>query len=252
MTQIIEPVLFAPLSDTPVGESPCDHSEPKTNWRLVLGGKTRGHLIENLNRDRKIAEPIWPPPSGTNSIGAVSSGTPGHWPHEAHHLIPWQQLSKHNVKQFLKKGEKLRADANYSVNHGNNGKFLPFASDLTEWKGASVKKKQELAEQIMSKLGLQLHQGKHSMSPYGAGKKGYKTRVKEMLDSARDSETKHTRACKPCADNKDNSKLPPREQMTRKLDGISRRLEGEINSAKIFVSKRAYLAWDNGSLKVPS
>lgn len=247
----MEPVMFAPLTEQRVGESRCEHNQPKDNWRLVLGGKTRGHLIENLKRDRDVPEPRWPPLGGGNSIASIQGGSPGQWPHEAHHLVPWQQLAKHNVKQYLKKGAKLFADANYSVNHGNNGKFLPFASDLDEWKGSPAKK-QALAEQVMSKLGLQLHQGRHSMSPYGAGKKGYKTRVKELLDAARDTETAHVRACKPCADSKNNGKLPPREQMTRKLDGLSRRLEGEINTAKIFVSRRAYLAWDSGSLKVPS
>lgn len=249
MTQVIEPVLFAPVTDTAPGQTPCDHSADKTQWRVVLAGKTRGHLNENLNRDRKIAEPLWPPPAGGNSVADVSAGSPGHWPHEAHHLIPWQQLARHNVKSFLKKGQRLYGDANYSVNHGNNGKFLPFVSDLKEWKGASAAKKQQIAELVMSKLGLQLHQGRHSMSPYGAGKKGYKSRSKELLDNVRDSETVHTRACKPCKDNKDDGKLPPREQMTRKLDSVSRRLEGEINAAKIFVSRRAYLAWDAGALK---
>ena len=246
MTQVAEPVFFSPIAEVPIGESKCDHTEPKDGWRVVLAGKTRGHLIENLNRDRKVAEPVWPPPSGKNSIEGVISGSPGAWPHEAHHLVPWQQLGKHAVKAHLKKGSKLLADANYSVNHGNNGKFLPFASDLAEWRKS--KDKQALAERLMSTVGLQLHQGRHSTASFGGGKKGYKARVQELLDKIRDSELTHLKVCKECLGKKDGSKYPPRAQMTRKVDFVSKRLDTEINGGAIFVSKRAYLAWDAGSI----
>lgn len=248
MTELVEPVFFSPLSDTPAGETPCNHDQPKTGWRCVLEGKTRGSLIENLQRDRSIAEPVWPPPDGSNSIEAIIKGNPGCWPHEAHHLIPWQQLRDHPVKAHLSKkgrGSKLLEDANYSVNHGNNGKFLPFVSDLKEWKKS--RDKQQLAERAMNILCLQLHQGRHSSSSYGGGKKGYKARVKELLDKIRDSEVSHLQACKPCADKAEKNKFPPREQMTRKVDRVSQRLEKEIDRGDIFVSRRAYLWWDGQS-----
>jgi hypothetical protein len=250
MTEAAESVFFSPLKDVKVGESKCDHQQPKTGWRCVLEGKTRGGLIENLLRDRSIAEPVWPPATGSNSVEYIRKGSPGTWPHEAHHLIPWQQLRDHSVKTYLSKrarGSKLLADANYSVNHGNNGKFLPFVSDLKEWKAARAQGKQQLAERVMNKLGLQLHQGKHSSSSFGGGKKGYKARVKELLDKVRDSEVSHLTSCKACEDKAEGKKYPPREQMTRKIDRVSERLEREIDSGDVFVSRRAYLWWDDQS-----
>ena len=248
MTELVEPVFFSPIADQPPGESKCSHEDDKSAWRCVLEGKTRGGLIENLNRDRAIAEPVWPPASGDNSEKAVTKGSPGVWPHEAHHLIPWQQFRDHPVKAYVSKkakGSKLLADANYSVNHGNNGLFLPFVSDLKEWKNS--KDKQALAERVMTKLGRQLHQGRHSSTAYGGGKKGYKARVKELLDKIKDSEISHLTACKACKDKSEKGKHPPREQITRKLDRVSGRLESEIGRNDVFVSRRAFIWWDNQS-----
>lgn len=250
MTQALEPVFFAPLKDARPGESKCSHEQPKTGWRCVLEGKTRGGLIENLQRDRSIPEPLWPPPDGRNSVHAIRRGPPACWPHEAHHLIPWQQLRDHPVKAYVSRkarGSKLLADANYSVNHGNNGKFLPFVSDLKEWRNAKDKDKQAIAERVMTELGLQLHQGRHSSKSYGGGKVGYKARVKELLDKIRQAEISHLQVCKECQAKSDKNKFPPREQMTGKLDRVSERLEKEIDNGDIFVSRRAYLWWDSTS-----
>ena len=127
MTQAIEPVFFAKVQSGGGTETPCDHSAPKTGWRCVLQGKTASHLVENISRDRKIKRPTWPAPNGSNSLADVSRSKRT-WPHEAHHLIPWQQLKKHPVRQFLKKGSKLLVDANYSVVVKAPKTILPAAS----------------------------------------------------------------------------------------------------------------------------
>ncbi len=241
MTQAIEPVFFAKVQSGGGTETPCDHSAPKTGWRCVLQGKTASHLVENISRDRKIKRPTWPAPNGSNSLADVSRSKRT-WPHEAHHLIPWQQLKKHPVRQFLKKGSKLLVDANYSVNHGNNGKFMPYASDLRDWKG-SEKVKAQVAFEVMDEVGVQLHQSRHSFQSFDGGVTvGYKSRVKELLDAIRRTENRHRDGCQECARKSDDGKLPPRRQMTRKVDGVSQKLEGEINRGLIFVSRRAH-AW---------
>lgn len=237
--QALEPVFFALVVAQDGSETRCEHVADKTGWRCVLQGQTTGHLICNIDRDRKICQPVWPIPGGINSLANISRGA-NSWPSEAHHLIPWQQLSKHPVKSFLKKGAKLLADANYSVNHGFNGKFMPFASDLAEWKGSEAVKA-KVAFDVMDRVGIQLHQGKHSFGSFdGDVTVGYKSRVKELLDKIRHTENIHRAICPECAKKSSGEKLPPRMQITRKTDGVSGRLEKEIDKGMIFVSRRAH------------
>lgn len=243
MTQAKERIFFAQIAPGGGTQTPCDHTAPKTNWRCVLAGATSGHLIDNLKRDRRISKPDWPAPGGGNRLADVSKSQRC-WPHEAHHLIPWQQLKKHPVKQYLKAGRHLLSDANYSVNHGNNGKFMPFASDLSDWKGSTATK-QKIAFELMDKVGVQLHQGRHSFDSYGGETTGYKTRVKELLENIRTTETRHRNVCAECKRKADNKKFPPRKQVTRKVDAVSSKLESEINRGKIFASRRAYAWWSN-------
>lgn len=248
MTQVLEPVFFSPFSELKPADMQCDHSASKKGWRFVEEGNTDPGLVANIKRDRGMAKPVWPPLSLKNSMASVLPGPSGQWPSQAHHLIPHKQLASHPVKQFLKTGEKLLADANYSVNHGNNGKFMPYVSDLSEW--ATSTDKQALANQMMKAAGIQLHQGPHSFKSYGGGKTGYKDEVDRLLKRIHMLELLHKKSCQPCKSKADGDKFPPREPMTRKVDWVSSRLEQEINANNIFVSRRAYLWWDANSASV--
>jgi len=260
MTQVFEPVKFGEVSEADYAALKCDHSLPKTKWRLKLEGRTdsladharngRGDdgLVTNIVEDRGIKEPIWPPAGQVPSLAAIKKGNPGTWPHQAHHLIPWQTLDKHDVRRFLDpgwKGSKLASEANYSVNHGRNGKFMPYVSSLPEWQRTSnADRKQAIAEEVMDKLGIQLHQGPHKTEAYGAGARGYKKMVTELLNGIRLTENLHQQTCKVCEAAKTGDKFPPRKEVSVKLDWASGRLERAIDSNETFVSLLAYFWWD--------
>jgi hypothetical protein len=242
MTNVQVSVFFAIVDVKAASESPCDHSDDKTNWRCNLEGQTAGALIDNLSRDRGKKKPVWPAPGGANSINDASKE---YWPSEAHHLIPWQMIAGqggHKVKQHLKSATFLTSDANYSINHGNNGKFMPFASDLKEWRG-SEEEKAKIAFKLMDRVGIQLHQSRHSGESYGGNREGYKTRVTELLNKIRNEEDIHHITCKECTKKANGKKFPPRKQVTHKMDYASKTLEQEINRGKIFVSRRAHAWW---------
>lgn len=220
-------------------EEKCDHMPDKTNWRCKLEGQTEEHLTSNITRDRGIPEPLWPPADGNKSIDNVNTeSTPPVWPNQAHHLIPWKQLKKHGASHYLHASKnKIYADNNYSVNHGNNGLFMPYSYALSEW--STTTDKQKLSEELMDKVNIQLHQSAHSFTKYEGAKEAYKIRVKKYLKYISDDGLKHTDSCDPCKENKDNDKLPPRENIVNAMDRASNNLEKDIEDMDIFVSKRA-------------
>jgi hypothetical protein len=171
------------------------------------------------------------------------------WPYQTHHLIPWQQLQKHPVTQWLAKTppgkgipKKLYGDTDYCVDSWENGKFMPYASSLPEWDGASTAEKLRLRRRVMQLARMQLHQGPHSFSAYAAGEAGYKTRVAEYLNAVTRTANEHYTKDPPCDDCKNNErkgKLAPRRNVVREIHKVSQQLEVDINLGKIFVSRHA-------------
>lgn len=170
------------------------------------------------------------------------------WPSQAHHLIPHLTLIKHNVSKWLKAGDVLFNDTYYNVDHENNGKWMPYASSLPEWKvGATSavdkKNNKELMFKVMRLSQIQLHQSKHSSSNrYGIGEAPYKERVIQYLDKIRNNGTSHyvgTRKCEICTEKKQTNKYPARENTVRFVDRASSLIEKDINKCKIFVSRIA-------------
>lgn len=218
--------------DDLVLKAKCELKEKKESWTCVLGGNS-SNLAVNITRDRKKPKPPWP---ASMSVKDCDKDT---FPSQAHHLIPHTQLAKDPVKQFLK-GAKLTGDNNYSVNHGNNGKFMPYASPLKEWVKAKGDNKQDVADELMSRVGIQLHQGPHSFTKYEGAEAGYKERVKEYLKIIRDSALKHNTEENPCEDcGGDRKKQPPRRNIVKAMDQASSLLEMDIMAGDIFVSRRA-------------
>jgi hypothetical protein len=226
--------LFTMVLDLFEENVKCEFPEKDDKWTCTLDGES-DRLAANIKKHRGISKPKVPA-----KLDDVSSEA---WPSQAHHLIPWQQLADEPVTQWLstQKGT-LRGDNDYSVDHGENGKFMPYVSDLPEWSGASTDKKRKIAEKVMAITGIQLHQGPHSYKPYGVGEDGYKTRVEEYLTKIDDTSIDHYTKDPPCGDCKSKSqggKKPPRRNVVLYMDSASRFLELDINAGRIFVSRRA-------------
>ena len=211
----------------------CTYKEDDEKWKCVLEGDS-GHLETNIKRDRSIAKPQTPA-----TLAQVNSSV---WPSQAHHLIPHQQLARHHVTQWIaKKKGKLLGDCSYSVNHGMNGKFMPYASALAEWKTASPARKDVISEAVMKAAGIQLHQGKHSYQPYNRGQAGYKTRVAEYLEKIKSHSGGHydpKKGCEECR-KKTDGKVKPRHNTVQMLDRASKQLDSDIRKGRIAVSRRA-------------
>ena len=179
------------------------------------------------------------PANGNKSIDNVDAdSSPPVWPHQAHHLVPWKQLKDEDVVIYLDAGEdEIFGDNNYSVNHGNNGLFMPYSADLSEW--LTTASKQQLSEDLMDKVNIQLHQSRHSSTQYNGAKQGYKARVKSYLKTISDNGLVHADTCDPCKAAKKNDKLPPRSNIVSAMDRASSNLENDIADMDIFVSRRA-------------
>jgi hypothetical protein len=205
----------------------CDYKPEETKWRCNLSGNstTLGNNLGNKPDASKESE--------------LSSGS---WPSQAHHLIPHKQLAAHPVSKWLKKGSILYGDTQYDVDHRNNGKWMPYASSLAEWRRSGVRKKRDLMFKVMRLSGIQLHQGRHSRSPYGVGQLGYKERVDQYLDKIRNNAVSHAKGpppCDDCSSKKDGKLLPPRDNTVRYVDRASALIEGDIDNCLIFVSRIA-------------
>lgn len=233
MTQVGESVTVALIIDSNE-QVKCEFQPPEYTWKCTLDGDS-GRLAQNITTHRGVAKPGVP--------AKLADVTNDRWPSQAHHLIPWQQLEDHQVTQWLTKDKgKLYSHNGYSVDHGKNGKFMPYVSDLPEWSGASTARKREIAEEVMGRARIQLHQGPHSYKPYGVGEEGYKTRVEEYLAKIHKTARDHYAAEPPCEDCKSKSqagKFPPRRNAVRAMDQASLNLELDINAGRIFVSRRA-------------
>lgn len=226
MTQVGEGVAI--LAKAMDKDEKCDFKPDKTTWKANLDGSGTALGVYLKNKPNAASESEL---SSTN------------WPSQAHHLIPHLTLKKHAVKDFLKKDKIIYDDTKYNVDHQNNGKWMPYASSLPEWKKASKKKKRELMFKVMSLSRIQLHQGKHSSSDrYGIGEAPYKKRVEQYLDKIRNNAASHykgPKACEDCKSKKQANKCPPRDNTVRYVDKASKLIEKDINKSRIFVSKIA-------------
>lgn len=232
MTELAEGVAI--VIDAMDADRKCEHRDEKSSWKVNLVGDG-GRLEKNLKK-YGVPKPLTPP-----SVKLVRARA---WPSQAHHLIPHQQLIKHPVTAWLTTSPqsgatRLTDDNHYDVDHGANGKFMPYASSLMEWAGASTAEKEAIVGTVMGAAGIQLHQGPHSFSSYGVGESGYKTRVAEYLERIHDHGLAHAATCEDCKSKGDADKVPPRQNVVRFLDLASTRLEVDINCGRIFVSRRA-------------
>jgi hypothetical protein len=230
MTQIGENILVGFMNADDKKEK-CTFKPTQEKWKANLDGSSTALVLSLGNKPHATSE------------SEISSTN---WPSQAHHLIPHLTLKKHPAAGWLKKTKKskLLGDTYYDVDHKNNGKWLPYASSLPEWKATRSKtKRRNLMMKIMRESGLQLHQGRHSATDrYGVGEVPYKECVVKYLDKIKDNALSHLEMEPPCADcsgNSESGKVPPRENTVRFADKASKILWQDIKQSRIFVSKIA-------------
>lgn len=228
MTEVGEAVLVELLAQQ--DKEKCDFKPQKETWTANLEGSStalEGHLGNKPTASRE------------------SELSPDHWPSQAHHLIPHLTLKDHMVAMWLKKIKSsiMWGDTFYNVDHENNGKWLPYASALQEWKRYGAKRRRDLMFKVMRLSGLQLHQGPHSGSNrYEIGEQPYKACVIKYLDKIKQNAVSHYKKkppCKDCASNSDNGKVPPRANTVRLVDRASELIWDDIKEERIFVSRIA-------------
>ncbi|MCF6324271.1 MAG: AHH domain-containing protein [Gammaproteobacteria bacterium] len=217
----------------------CEYKPEKEKWRANISGSgTKLALQLSIKQAKPVAD-------------KESQLSSSHWPSQAHHLIPHVMLNEHKVSDWLnesKKGSKLFADTKYNVDHRNNGKWMPYASSLPEWKTGATKKADRASNKVlmfkvMQLAKIQMHQGRHSASnKYGIGEVPYKKRVSQYLDKIENNAASHfsgKRACEDCKGKKLDGKYPPRDNSVRYVDKASKLIEKDIKDCKIFVSRIA-------------
>jgi hypothetical protein len=220
----------------------CDFKPEQKTWKAKLVGKG-GTLGDNIGSR----------PNAT-CVAELSSSC---FPSQAHHLIPNARLNPkakgaedeppHSVHEFLIDGDYLYADTDYDINHKKNGKWMPYAHALKEWKtGATLKKDKAYNKDIMFKVmqvaNIQMHQGAHSYKKFGVGEAGYLKRVNQYLDKIDDNALSHYAGvfeCDDCKSKEQSGKFPPRANIIRYMDKASSLIKTDINKCRIFVSEAA-------------
>jgi len=206
----------------------CDFKPKDNKWTANLEGSSTT-LAGNLGNK---------PDASSEAELSVAK-----WPSQAHHLIPHLTLKRHPVADWLKEGKKLFGDTKYNVDHEKNGKWMPSASSLPEWKTGTAAKKRKLMFKIMQLSKIQLHQSRHSgKNRYGIGEVPYHRRVTQYLKKIKDNATSHyagKRKCEDCIGKAQKNKYPPRENTVRYVDKASELIEKDINTCRIFVSRIA-------------
>ena len=205
----------------------CEY-QPQKGWKCNLNGSSSALATQMGNK-----------PTTTTKESALSATC---WPSQAHHLVPHIQLKAHAVAKWLKTGPSIYADTQYNVDHKNNGKWMPYASDMDTWKKKPTQRR-SLMFKIMRLSGIQMHQGPHSRrNKYGIGATPYKERVNEYLELIREDAVSHyvgPPECKDCKGKKQAKKYPPRNNTVKYVDAASELLEHDINDCLIFVSRIA-------------
>lgn len=234
MTQVIEGIdILVQVMDEDDVKKKCNYQLSGEAWTCNLEGESS-----------RLAEFLGDKPNALSEAEL----TKYKWPSQAHHLIPHLTLLKHNVSKWLETSNVLFNDTYYNVDHKNNGKWMPYASSLPEWKtGSSTpedkKSNRELMFKVMKLSQIQLHQSRHSSSNrYGIGEAPYKERVAQYLDKIRNNGTSHYAGegkCDICDDKKKANKFPARENTVLYMDRASSLIEKDINKCKIFVSRIA-------------
>lgn len=230
MTDVCEGVAM--LAEVMDKDAKCTYKPDEKTWKANLDGD-----------GKKLGDNLGNKPNASKESELSSKK----WPSQAHHLIPHLTLKKHAVACWLKGDDEIWGDTQYNVDHENNGKWMPYASSLSEWVTGATKvedknSNRKLMFKVMSLARIQMHQGKHSGSKrYGIGEAPYKERVSQYLEKIDNNAISHYSEPKPCKDCKGDKagKLPPRQNTVRYVDKASGLIEKDIDCCRIFVSKIA-------------
>lgn len=217
----------------------CETKADDEEWKAILDGSSS-----------RLGSALGNKPEATQK----SQLSAKRWPSQAHHLVPFETLKKHPIKNWLKEkgSSKIWADTAYDVDHKKNGMWMPYASSLKEWttKATSAKDRANNRELMFTVMGLaqiQLHQSRHSLrNRYGIGEAPYHVRVNKYLRHIQDGMLRHEGkrrdgepVCRDCFNGKRAKLFPPRANIIGFVDKASLLLKGDIKAMKIFVSRIA-------------
>jgi hypothetical protein len=145
---------------------------------------------------------------------------------------------------------QLTADSNYDTDHANNGYCMPFVSNTYQWKAANGNEAAQIvvAQSMMKKTGIQLHQGSHSKTNFGEEvedieSEGYLQVAKDLLDLVSARAVIHISKCEICKGDGKKPNVQPLESIVSQMDMVSNILKLKLEANIIFVSERAFDAF---------
>jgi len=255
MTEIAEAV--AAIMDLTSKDKYCDKKkESGHGWTARIDSFGSTPTAEQLYKNMKAAQMEVPAePKKVGERWSLADCGKMRFPFQSHHLIPKKHLPKHGVCVWLTEKwtkdpkYKLSEDNNFDTDHARNGYFMPFVSNCDEWKKASGEPaKQKLAEQLMQKTGIQLHQGSHTAENYAEEVEdietgGYLTRVDQLLGLVQARALVHVRFCDVCKTQGSKIEVQPLESVVNHVYTVAMQLKLLIDSNRIFVSERAAEMW---------
>ncbi|MFT7185300.1 MAG: hypothetical protein ACI84K_000675 [Pseudohongiellaceae bacterium] len=261
MTDIGEAVAVFNAAGENEIENYCDGKESEsTSWKVRVSGlggaePTPARLLKSMEKhgkdipDKALIKKIdgkWDLESCSKSI----------FPYQAHHLIPKKYLPTHSVCVWLtskwtkNRKYQLTADSNYDTDHANNGYCMPFVSNTYQWKAANGNEAAQIvvAQSMMKKTGIQLHQGSHSKTNFGEEvedieSEGYLQVAKDLLDLVSARAVIHISKCKICKGDGKKPNVQPLESIVSQMDMVSNILKLKLEANIIFVSERAFDAF---------
>ena len=234
----------------------CDGEKASNHgWSARIDGYGETPTPERLFDNMKAAGV--PVPAKPRQIGErwdLNDCDKSKFPFQSHHLIPKKHLPTHAVCVWLTAKwtkdpkYKLTEDTNFDTDHARNGYFMPFASNLAQWKNASDAQKDVICDTLMAKTGIQLHQGSHTAEKYADEVEdietgGYLTTVDSFLTLVRAQAFIHYRMCTVCKAPGGKTEVQPLPSVVNHVYRVAELLKALIQSNRIFVSARAAARW---------
>jgi hypothetical protein len=220
--EILERIAVAAVKQD--RKKPCWYCEEDPGKRNNDLGPDPGDEGENdeVNCASKLGQNLGEAPGW--SIQCPTTNKPVNIVPAAHHCIPGNASLKKAVDlhDFMKKGGvfNLSSDIGYSVNHGNNGVWLPGNYGVRAGKNSYTKNwgsqtnafKVNYANRAMKGMGLQFHDSHPA----------YSKNVRQTLESIAAKLGEPDKTCPICGDDLKDGTRPPYGLVSR-LDNVSGR-----------------------------
>lgn len=233
------------------GEAAEDHG-----WEARIDSfgatPTPAQLLQNM-KDADVSVPEEPEKRG--AFWDLKDCRQKRFPFQSHHLIPKKHLPKNPICLWLTakwtKDAKyqLAEDSSFDTDHARNGYFMPFATNTYQWKKAKDEiEKMSICNEMMTRTGIQLHQGSHTAEVYADEVEdietgGYLSTIDNLLELVDDGALNHVEICDVCKKKGGKIKVQPLESVVNHTYRVGELAKGLIDSNRIFVSERAAEFW---------